>query len=254
MDKIITRLQQLGCSYSQTSPSKVTATLNGEKAHVTLHTTTGTVQVQPETNTLGGHLLQYLPRNINLQWPELPVSGVGPAPAVQMTPSFASMMSPISPPPNATESTSSTVLARILPKVFVVYGHDKQIKDGTELFLRRNQLDPILLDQQVNNGRTIIEKLEAAIVPTVACAIVLLTPDDLFDVGRVARARPNVLLELGWVIGKLGREKIIVLKKNFSNGTFDLPSDVHGVVYLGFSEFEHVQHDLYQELKKRSIL
>lgn len=58
----------------------------------------------------------------------------------------------------------------------------------------------------------------------------LLTPD---DEGRAKggnlepRARQNVLLELGYFIGCLGRDKVCALKR----GSLEIPSDFAGVVW-----------------------
>lgn len=70
-----------------------------------------------------------------------------------------------------------------------------------------------------------------SVVPFVSFAVVILTPD---DVGRAKsvralepRARQNVLLELGYFMGKLGRSKVCALKK----GAVEIPSDFAGVVW-----------------------
>lgn len=62
-------------------------------------------------------------------------------------------------------------------KIFVVYGHDDIAKTQLEAMLRRWDLEPIILDQQVSAGQTIIEKLEEY-SKEVQYAIVLATPDD----------------------------------------------------------------------------
>jgi predicted nucleotide-binding protein len=88
--------------------------------------------------------------------------------------------------------------------------------------------EPIILHEQANKGRTVIEKVEAN--SDVSFAVVLLRPDDEGCVkGGTAepRARQNVLLELGYFIGKLGREKVCALKR----GRVEIPSDFAGVVW-----------------------
>ena len=64
-------------------------------------------------------------------------------------------------------------------------------------------------------------------------AVVLLTPDDMgcvagskIDVAQLKpRARQNVILELGYFIGRLGRTRVCALHK----GNVELPSDYQGV-------------------------
>jgi predicted nucleotide-binding protein len=89
-------------------------------------------------------------------------------------------------------------------------------------------LEPIILHEHANQGRTIIEKFEAH--ADVGFAIVLLTPDD--EGGRQGerqqpRARQNVILELGYFIGRLGRGQVCALKL----GDIELPSDILGVAW-----------------------
>lgn len=114
-------------------------------------------------------------------------------------------------------------------RVFIVHGHDGESREAVARFLTRVGLDPVILHEQANRGRTIIEKVEAN--SDVGFAVVLLTPD---DEGRAlgtetleSRARQNVLLELGYFIARLGRENVCTLKR----GDLEIPSDFAGVVW-----------------------
>jgi hypothetical protein len=120
----------------------------------------------------------------------------------------------------------------IAPKsnnVFIVHGHDGEARESVARFLGNIGLNPIILHEQANRGRTVIEKVEAH--SEVGFAVVLLSAD---DEGRVKganelelRARQNVLLELGYFIGRLGRENVCALKR----GSLEIPSDFAGVVW-----------------------
>lgn len=113
-------------------------------------------------------------------------------------------------------------------KIFIVHGHDDGARETVARFLERIGLDPVILHEQANQGRTIIEKVEAN--SDVGFAVVLLTPDDEGCVKGGTpepRARQNVLLELGFFIGRLGRDKVCALKR----GTMEIPSDFAGVVW-----------------------
>ena len=135
-------------------------------------------------------------------------------------------------------------------EVFVVYGHDKAARVQLEALLRRWSLEPIILDQKVSGGTTIIEKLEEY-SSSAGYAIVLATPDDL---GRAKeesnykfRVRQNVVLELGMFLSKLGRKKVAILLKQAEN--FDRPSDINGLIYFPFKEeVDEVKVDLAKEL------
>ncbi|MFD2366844.1 TIR domain-containing protein [Pseudoduganella sp. GCM10020061] len=116
-------------------------------------------------------------------------------------------------------------------KIFVVHGHDHSILDSVARFLEKIEFEPIVLHEQANLGRTVIEKIEAH--SDVGFAVVLLTPDDVGSVlggQQRSRVRQNVMLELGYFIGRLGRSHVCALKR----GELELPSDFGGVLYEDF--------------------
>ena len=127
----------------------------------------------------------------------------------------------------------------ILPRSFIVHGHDTVEKLALKNYLQ-NTLgfpEPIILHEQPNLGRTIIEKLENY-ATAVDLAFVLLTPDDklLLEDGTndlKRRARQNVIFELGYFLGVFGRLSVRVFLLH--KGSLDLPSDLSGVVYIDIS-------------------
>lgn len=115
-------------------------------------------------------------------------------------------------------------------KVFIVHGHDDSSKNELASFLYKVGLTPIVLHEQPNQGKTVVEKFEQY-ASDVGYAFVLLTPDDVGGKSKEelkSRARQNVVLELGYFMGKLGRERVCGLYK----GSVEIPSDVLGVLYL----------------------
>ena len=133
--------------------------------------------------------------------------------------------------------------------VFVVHGHDEATKQTVARFLERLGLNPIILHEQSNRGRTIIEKFEDH--AEVQFAVVILTPDDL---GRPAtepeaalkfRARQNVIFEMGYFIGRIGRERVFPLKL----GNVDIRSDYSGVAYTEMDARGGWKGELVRELK-----
>lgn len=137
----------------------------------------------------------------------------------------------------------------ILPmsnKVFIVHGHDGEARETVARFLGSIGFDPIILHEQANKGRTIIEKVEAN--ADVGFAVVLLTPDDLgrakSDSDLEPRARQNVLLELGYFMARLGRDKVCALRK----GDVSIPSDFAGVVWEAMDEAGAWKQKLAREL------
>ena len=133
-------------------------------------------------------------------------------------------------------------------KVFLVHGRDVAAKESVARFLEKLGLEPVILAERPNGGRTIIEKFEQE--SNVGYAIALFTPDDVGGLRggteEQARARQNVVFELGYFVGKLGRSRVCVL--NVSGVEF--PSDFSGVAYVPFdAASEDWKLGLVKELK-----
>lgn len=111
-------------------------------------------------------------------------------------------------------------------KIFIVHGHDNDALQSVARFISRIGLEEIILSERPDGSRTIIEKFEAE-SGDVSFAIVLMTPDDsgsaLASESTRLRARQNVLYELGYFAGKLGRGKVLVLRKEISKSLQILP-------------------------------
>jgi predicted nucleotide-binding protein len=134
-------------------------------------------------------------------------------------------------------------LAMTNKTVFIVHGHHTASRDELQVILGRLGLQPIVLDEQDSMGMTIVEKLEYY-AQTCAFAIVLMTPDDL--AGSGVRARQNVVLELGWFMAHLGRERVLLLYA----GDVEIPSDIFGIVYLQFKDsVREVEGRIQQRLR-----
>ena len=120
--------------------------------------------------------------------------------------------------------------------VFLVHGRHKAARESVARFLEKLGLHVTVLHEQANRGRTIIEKFVHH--SDVEFAVVLLTGDDrggLFSQtydGQKARARQNVILELGFFLGKIGRERVCALYDE----TVELPSDYQGVLFLKYDQ------------------
>ena len=117
-------------------------------------------------------------------------------------------------------------------RVFIVHGHDDKIKLDVARFLEKLNLEPVILHEQANQGKTIIEKIESE--TNVGYGIVLYTPCDKggtkdtdFE-NMKFRARQNVIFEHGFLIAKLGRDKVCALL----DGDVEQPSDINGVLYV----------------------
>ena len=132
--------------------------------------------------------------------------------------------------------------------VFIVHGRDEALRERVARFLEKLDLNPVILNERANQGDTLIEKLDRHSM--VKFAVVLATPD---DEGRLRadgealtpRARENVVFELGYFIGKLGRSGVSVIGDpavaNFS--------DFRGMVTIHDGSAESWQVPLARELR-----
>ena len=132
-------------------------------------------------------------------------------------------------------------------KIFIIHGRDVSAKSTVARFIERQKIEVIILHEQPNKGRTIIEKFED--YADVKFAIVLLTPDDLGALEEQKpnykhRARQNVVFELGYFIGRLGRKNVCALLK----GDVEKPSDCDGIIYIPLDDNDGWQMSLLREL------
>lgn len=133
-------------------------------------------------------------------------------------------------------------------RIFVVHGQNLGIKESVARFLEKLDLEPVILHEKPNIGRTIIEKFSD--YSDVHFAVVLLTAD---DEGKLIgspdmptpRARQNVILELGYFLGKLGRTRVCALHER----NVEIPSDYQGVLFVPLDTNEKWKFDIVTELK-----
>lgn len=140
-------------------------------------------------------------------------------------------------------------------KVFIVHGHDEIAKTSLETFLYENKLEPVVLHRQADEGQTIIEKFEKH--SDVGYAFILLTPDEISylvseeskndsERKKEYRARPNVIFEFGYFVGKLGRSKVCCLY----TGNVAIPSDISGLTYKKYANsIEEIGYSIIKDLR-----
>lgn len=137
--------------------------------------------------------------------------------------------------------------------IFLVHGRDVAAREEVRRLLERVcTARVVVLADQPFRGLTIIEKLESH-VPGAAYVVAVLTGD---DVGRLQtdselspRARQNVIFELGYAIGLLGRRNVAVLYEE----QVELPGDYAGVGYVEFDKSGGWKLNLVAELKAAAI-
>jgi predicted nucleotide-binding protein len=124
--------------------------------------------------------------------------------------------------------------------IFVVHGRDELRRDQLELILRRLGLEPYVLQVTGGGGDTLIEALEKMIGKAAQSSfgIVLATPDDIGylkadgPAEAKARARQNVIMEMGMLLSSLTRKRCAILVRGF----VEMPSNMGGVITIPFNE------------------
>lgn len=139
--------------------------------------------------------------------------------------------------------------------IFIVHGHDNEMKESVARLIEKQGLTAIILHEQPDETSTVVEKLEKYI-ETCCFGIVLLSPE---DEGRQIgsdekefkkRARQNIVLELGWLFGKFSRKRVVILYKNTQD--FELPSDIKGILYKDYF-LDNWKYEVIKEMKNAGL-
>lgn len=138
-------------------------------------------------------------------------------------------------------------------KVFVVHGRHTELKISVARFLEKLKLEPIILHEQADRGRTIIDKFVQS--ADVVFAVILLTGDDKGGLADSSpkdyklRARQNVILELGYFMGRLRPDQIVAI---YQDGV-ELPSDYQGKLFVPFDDAGAWKFILAREIRASGI-
>lgn len=165
---------------------------------------------------------------------------------------FKTVANVLSPKP-LYEFSKMEAVPSISRNVFIVHGREDKPKLELGRMLEKLGFNVIILSEQPDKGRTLIEKLEEETID-IGYVFAILTPDDVGELAEYIakegklkyRARQNVILELGYFVGKIGRNRVCCLYK----GDVELPSDIHGVLFKKFNEsVEECYKGILEELK-----
>jgi len=138
-------------------------------------------------------------------------------------------------------------------EICIVHGHDAGLVHEVARFIEKIGLTPVILHEEPDKGRTIIEKFEDH-SESCGFAVILMTPDDVGSQkdqlsNQNPRARQNVVFELGFFVGKLGRQRVCALQK----GNIELPTDYLGVLYKPIDPAGAWKVTLAKEIKESGI-
>jgi hypothetical protein len=118
-----------------------------------------------------------------------------------------------------------------IKKIVMIHGHDSGLKHELTDYLKNDMLlpEPVVLSLS-SRGQTVMEKFELEV--NEADLIFVLTAPEDFNCKLASLPKRNILLELGYLIGKLGKksEKLVILLKNKDN--VNLPTDIYGLEYI----------------------
>jgi predicted nucleotide-binding protein len=136
-------------------------------------------------------------------------------------------------------------------KIFIVHGHDGELKEAVARMVSKFNLEPVILHEQARQGRPIIENFSIHAKQS-GFAIVLLTADDVGSAGTVAehaalqaRARQNVIFEMGFFVGLLGLGRVCAI---YEAGV-EMPSDLGGILYIRYDDAGRWQWDIAKEIR-----
>jgi predicted nucleotide-binding protein len=138
-------------------------------------------------------------------------------------------------------------------EIFLVHGQNEEFREKVARFLEKLDLSVTILHEKPNKGRTIIEKFSD--YSNVGFAVVLLTADDKGGPKdkpyeeQELRARQNVLLELGFFLGSLGRGKVCALCED----GVEIPSDYKGVAFVPLDKAGAWKLLLAREIREAGI-
>ena len=144
----------------------------------------------------------------------------------------------------ANEEASQLVGTYDPKKVFIVHGHAEAVNQEVARTIEKLGLEAIILREQPNTGKTIIEKFEEY-AKDVNFAVILLTADDKIEGTESFRARQNVVFEMGYFMGALGRDHVMCLVQE----NVETPGDIDGVVYTNIDKNGIWKYSLVKELK-----
>lgn len=112
-------------------------------------------------------------------------------------------------------------------RIFISHGSSKEWYKVQAYLEKDLGFTTLELAQEVNLGRTVLQKLNDE-ASRCGVAVILMTGDDILE-GEV-RARENVMHEIGFFQGKYGLHNVTLLHEEGVN----IPSNIHGLVYISF--------------------
>jgi predicted nucleotide-binding protein len=137
-------------------------------------------------------------------------------------------------------------------RVLVASGSDDEMKQALTWALSKLWLVPVVLCEEPAHGKKIIERFND--YADVGFAVVLLSPDDYVyakteePTKRKLKPNQDVIFELGYLLGKLGKDKVLVLFRESEKGAFNVNIDFEGIKTTPFDDRDSWKLALIREL------
>jgi hypothetical protein len=130
---------------------------------------------------------------------------------------------------------SQASLAPTTDKIFLIHGHDEMNQLRLSRLINDEfHLEPVVLLDKPGKSAPTIDKFEDH-AQSCSYAIALFTADDKVVTKRGEeywQPRPNVIFETGWFVGRLGKERVLILLQDGVR----IYSDFDGVNRVQFQE------------------
>jgi predicted nucleotide-binding protein len=152
--------------------------------------------------------------------------------------------------PETVASELAKSASNVRRRVLVVCGTDDEMKHAITNALTKLQLVPVVMCEEPSQGRKIVERFQD--YADVAFVVVLLSPDDSLyakdesPTKRKLRPRQDVVFELGFLLGKLGKGNVLVFQRECQN--FESPTDFEGIKATAFDDRDSWKLALIREL------
>jgi predicted nucleotide-binding protein len=155
--------------------------------------------------------------------------------------------------PDDTPSVSNVMQASADAPIFIVHGSDTLRAESVARTVEQaTGRRTIILREQASLGRTLIEKFEHN-AARASYAVIVLTSDDegsrKGEGNHRPRGRQNVIFEMGYFYGTLGRSRVSVL---LAPGV-EKPSDMDGIAYISLDNNGAWETQLFRELEHAHI-
>jgi len=138
--------------------------------------------------------------------------------------------------------------------IFIVHGHDHTKVTELENFVRNIGYEPIVLFKETDTGETIIEKIEKYSNQAIYAIVLYTKCDEGYPAGKDSqkkpRARQNVVFEHGYLMAKLGRNRVCAI---LSDDSIETPGDISGIIYKLFDENSAWKYQIAKSMKEVGI-